>query len=314
MKRIVLVLCLMLLPVGAGAGEMLEYVPKSATVVFQLRHLDTAPAWQDILDLYRGKLAKQNDPNLVLLSYILRQFRFSTIVGGYSRGAQLSNNILALEPQLTGQGEQFNKFLVENLGSFVAVDQNWQKKEVAGAKIYFDSRGESNEKLTSFSVAADQIILASNSDLIGQCLVAAAKHNSVTGSAWYLSLANTAMKDYDGAVFINNQGREFTSYLKTWEQNNKMVVLLSKDWIDTLGFSFSFSDGNRLRGRIVFQCSQLGKVPLVKSDAEFLGEAAKRRYSAGQLDIKSKVTVNGTRVTMDFEAVNWRPIFEQEMH
>jgi len=315
MRRLLIVAMVMVclaLPVR-GAG-LAGYLPANMDVTYQLLHVDSQPAWQEILNLYRDKLANQNDPNMLLLSYIFKQFKFREIAGGYNRAAQQNNNVLLVQPQLSGPGEQFNRFLIDNLGSFVAIDQNWHQTAEGEAKIYFDIRGEANEKLTSFNVANDQVILASNSALVKKCLAAGEKQANIESQSWYKALRDKALANYDGVGGINNRNRNFTAELKKWEKNNNLVVLMSSDWIDALGLSFRFLSDDRIQGRLLFQCSEPGKVALVKSDAEFLGEVAKRRYSASQLGIKSKVTVNGNVVILDFEAVNWRPILEKELN
>jgi hypothetical protein len=314
MKKIFIPCALILLAVTAvTAGELTAYIPKTGKTVYQLRHLSANPAWQPVLDICRQKLGESQDPQLRVLSYIFKQFDFTEISGALI-APENGNNVLIIAPDLSGKAAQLNRFLIENLGTLVAVDQEWQKRNEAGANIYFDRRGEENEKLTSFCVQDHKVLLASNSSLVNQLLRTGGKPDNITADPLYRELAASALKDYDGLVYIDNGKHDFSRELKKWEDNNKMVVLLSSDWIAGVFVSFKLTAADQVKGRIVFKTNDRAKLPLVRNDAQFLGEAAKRRYGASQLDIKSKVTENGSRVTLDFEASNWRPILEQEWH
>ncbi len=298
----------------AGSAELTEYLPDNTEIVYSLRNINTSSAWQGLIKSYQGKIAShKDDPNYFLLDYLFRQFKFKQIAGGSFVTGTTSKNILAVYPDLESEKERFNKFLIDNLGNFVSVNPNWQKKQINQQNIYFDNRAETNDLMTAFSVQGSQVVLASNSGLVATCLGTRTKQNSIVTTGLFKELIGKIPKDYDGLIFINNQNRKFSQDLKKWEADNKMVVLMSGQWLDALMLEFKLVTSDSLKGKIVFKCSDQSKLNMVKNDAQFLGEVVKRKYAYSQLAYKNKVSVEGNMVILDFDASNFKAILDKEL-
>ncbi|MBI5554897.1 MAG: hypothetical protein HY920_03460 [Elusimicrobia bacterium] len=304
-----------LMAVGlAGAEELTEYLPKNTELVYSLRNIDTSSAWQSLIKNYQGKVAgTKDDPDYFLLDYLFRQFKFKQIAGGSFVTGTTKKNILVVYPDLEGEKERFNKFLIDNLGNFVSVNPNWQNKQVNQQSIFFDSWAETNDLLTAFSVQGSQVVLASNSGLVATCLETKTKQNSMVTAALFKELSGKIPPDYDGLIFVNNQSRKFSQDLKKWETDNKMVVLMSGQWLEAWLLEFKLLTADSLQGKIVFKCSDQSKLNMVKNDAQFLGEVVKRKYAYSQLVYKNKVAVEGNSVILDFAASNFKAILEKEL-
>ena len=304
--------CLTAIPLAGS--EVTEYLPKNTEIVYSLNNIDTSSAWQGLIKTYQGKIAThKDDPNYFLLDYLFRQFKFKQIAGGSFITGTTKKNILVVYPDLEGEKERFNKFLIDNLGNFASVNPSWQKKQINQQNIFFDSRAEANALMTAFSVQGSQVVLASNSGLVATCLETKTKQSSIVKTALFKEIIGKIPKDYDGLIFVNNQSRKFSQDLKKWEKDNKLVVLMSSQWLDALMLEFKLITDDSLRGKIVFKCSDQSKLNVVKNDAQFLGEVIKRKYAYSQLSYNNKVSVEGNSVILDFEARNFKAILDKEL-
>lgn len=313
-KRVWLFLLCCLLGSAAGqADELTSYIPPQAEVVFSLKNLDSSTAWRSVIKTYQGKIAQhQDDPNYLLVSYLFRQFTFKQIVGGsYPAGAGW-NNVLVVFPDLTGEKERFNKFLIDNLGNFVSINPGWKKRE-GQQNIYFDSQAENNERLTAFSVQNDRVVLASNSNLVSQCLAAGQTGKNILAAAAFKEMSNKVPQGYEGYIFINNASRRFSQELKKWEADNKLVVMLSSQWLESMLLAFTLVTDDALKGKIIFKCSDPAKIKLMQNDAQFLGEVIKRKYAYSQLVYDHTVAVQGNTVILNFNASNFKAILDKEL-
>lgn len=296
------------------AEELINYIPKNTEIVFSLKNLDTSTAWRSLIKTYQGKIAQhQDDPNYLLTAYLFKQFTFKQITGGGFPAGDGWNNMLMVFPDLAGEKERFNKFLIDNLGNFVSVNPGWQKKEAAGQNVYFDSQAESNDRLTAFSVQSDQVILASNSGLVAGCLEAKRTGSNIVTTAAFKELFSEKPKEYEGFIFINNKSRRFTQELKKWETDNKMVVLMSSQWLESLLLTFTLVTDDRVKGKVFFKCSDPAKIKLMQNDAQFLGEVIKRKYAYAQLIYSHTIKVQGNQVILDFQASNFKAILDKEL-
>ncbi len=296
------------------AEELVGYVPKNAEVIFSLKNLNTSTAWRSLIKTYQGKIAQhQDDPNYLLIAYLFKQFTFKQIAGGSFPTEAGWKNILAVFPDLEGEKERFNKFLIDNLGNFVSINPGWQKKEAARQNVYFDSQAESNNHLTAFSVQGDRVILASNSGLVSTCLEAKQTGSNIVTTPAFKELSSAIPKGYEGYIFINNKSRRFSQELKKWETDNKMVALMSSQWLESLLLTFTLVTDDEVKGKLFFKCSDPSKVKLMQNDAQFLGEVVKRKYAYSQLVYKHTVTVQGNKVILDFNARSFKAILDQEL-
>jgi hypothetical protein len=314
-KRIWLLILYCLLSGSAGqAGDLVDYLPKNAEIVFNLKNLNSSNAWRSLIRTYREKIAQhQDDPDYLLLSYLFRQFTFKQIAGGSFPADAGWNNILVVFPDLEGEKERFNKFLIDNLGNFVSINPGWQKKEGSQQNIYFDRQAESNERLTAFSVQADRVILASNSGLVATCLKAKQTGSNIITTASFKDLSSKVPQDYEGYIFINNRSSKFSQELKKWEKDNKLVVLMSSQWLESLLLTFTLVTDDSVKGKIVFKCSDPEKLKLMQNDAQFLGEVIKRKYAYSRLVYNNKIAVQGNMVILDFDASNFKAILDKEL-
>ncbi len=170
---------------------------------------------------------------------------------------------------------------------------------------------ETGEEFSAYTVWDDKVLVGTNIDVLKY----AVDGPSVTQSAGYKKVKSLISKDTDGFLFADNENLKFVQFLHPLEDKWKMSLLLSAEYLEWMGASFDVVDSTRVNGQFVFQGKDTSHIDDIQDDAEFLGEAFKRKFMAEKIDYTSSVEVNGATVVLDFKIAGlkslWEQLFEQ---
>ena len=90
-----------------------------------------------------------------------------------------------------------------------------------------------------------------------------------------------------------------------------MTLLLSAEDLEWLGFSFVIIDSNRISGVFTFQGTPDAFIEDIQDDAEFLGEAFKRKFIAEKIDYSGEVEVKDMTVRLKFHIEGVEPLWKE---
>jgi len=138
----------------------------------------------------------------------------------------------------------------------------------------------------------------------------AVEGTSVVQSGGYNRVRSRFPRDTDGFLFTDNENLKFAQFLHPLEDKWKMSLLLSAEYLEWMGAAFDVVDSTRVNGQFVFQGKDTTHIDDIRDDAEFLGEAFKRKFMAEKIDYSSSVEVSGSTVVLDFEISGIKPLWE----
>jgi len=208
-----------------------------------------------------------------------------------------------------GKGPKPDK---EKLNNVILPDPDTQIQSVSykGSMIFY-VQTDSPEDFSAYAVLQDKLIFGSDTDVLKKAI----DGPSVEKSAEYQKVKAFFPQRKDGLLFANNDGARFVKFLQPLEEKWNMTLLLSAEYLNWMGSSFDMLDSNQASGIFVFQGSDESKIEDIQDDAEFLGEAFKRKFIAEKIDYKSTVEVKGSAVilNMQIEGIEplWKKLFEQ---
>lgn len=78
-----------------------------------------------------------------------------------------------------------------------------------------------------------------------------------------------------------------------------------------LGSSYDIVDSNIIKGEMLFEGKDASKINDIKDDAEFLGEAIKRKFTAEKIGYTSDIKVNGKVVSLSFQLTGMEPLWKK---
>jgi len=113
----------------------------------------------------------------------------------------------------------------------------------------------------------------------------------------------------DIMIFANNKDKGFAQILKGWEKEWGMTVFLSASYLDSMGLSFDVINEDKMKGMLVFKCSQKNRIPDVVDDARFLGEVLRRKFAKEKIKYTSKVTLKDNHVFLNLEVSGLKPLW-----
>jgi hypothetical protein len=148
--------------------------------------------------------------------------------------------------------------------------------------------------------------------LIGTSVTAIEKaigENDFTQDGQYKDAAGKLSAEEDVILFGSNSSGQFAEFLDPLQDKWRLTLLLSADSLEWIGSSFDVADSNTIKGKIIFKSKDSGGVDDVADDASFIGEAFKRKFMAENIEYSSKVTVEGTYVTLTFDVTGLEPLW-----
>lgn len=133
--------------------------------------------------------------------------------------------------------------------------------------------------------------------------------DSITGKSRYKDAMARLSNDKEVVLFADNRNLQFSQFLTPLQKKWKLTLLLSADTIEWIGFSFNVINADTLSGRMIFKGSDSSSIDDVVDDANFIGEAFRRKFMAENISYSSDVKVNGTYVTLSFDSKGLEPLW-----
>jgi hypothetical protein len=180
-----------------------------------------------------------------------------------------------------------------------------------GTTIGYTTGQKGPEDFGAYALLADTLIFATDADL----LKAALDGPSVDKAPNYQKTRAQFPKAKDGLLFADNSGKKFAAFLGTLEKKWKMTLLLSSQYLEWMASSFDVVNSTRVSGSFVMVGTDASRIEEIRDDAEFLGEAFRRKFIAEKIGYTSKVEVKDKTVVLTFDIQGleplWKRLFEQ---
>jgi hypothetical protein len=173
--------------------------------------------------------------------------------------------------------------------------------------LRFISAEDTGEEFSAYTVWNDNVLVGTNMDVLKYAVEGIA----VVQSAGYKTVRSRFPRDTDGFLFADNENLKFAQFLHPLEDKWKMSLLLSAEYLEWMGAAFDVVDSTRVNGQFVFQGKDTSHIDDIRDDAEFLGEAFKRKFMAEKIDYSSSVEVSGATVVLDFKIAGIKPLWEK---
>jgi hypothetical protein len=203
------------------------------------------------------------------------------------------------------QREKLNRVILPEEGTEV------NRTSYRGTDIYHVAPENKKEDFVAYCMRKNQILIGTDADVLKM----AVDGPSVTENNSYRKAKGQFSSNQDGILFADNSGLRFVSFLRPLEEKWKMTLLLSSEHLAWMGSSFDVVDSTRVSGKIVFQGVDTSHIEDIQDDAEFMGEAFKRKFIAEKIEYFSDVEVEGRTVSLNFQIEGieplWLKLFEQ---
>jgi hypothetical protein len=192
-----------------------------------------------------------------------------------------------------------------------SVDEKLETASYKGTVVTFGKGPKRSGDFSAYAVLQNQIVFGSDSGIVQKAI----DGPSVAGAPNYQKIVSQSAKTRDALLFADNAGAQFARFLAPREKKWKMTLLLSAESLQYMGSAFDIVDSSKIVGSIVFQGADKSKIPEIKEDAEFLGEAFKRKFIAEKIQYTGKVEVSDLTVKLTFEIAGleplWKRLFDQ---
>jgi hypothetical protein len=176
-----------------------------------------------------------------------------------------------------------------------------------GSTIYFAEGENVPEDFSAYTVLKNKVLLGTDTDIIKSAI----SGPSVEGSAGYKKAKEWFSLADEGILFADNSSAKFVNFLQPLEKKWKMTLFLSAEDLEWVGFTFDIVDSNRINGEFTFQGSPDAFIEDIQDDAEFLGEAFKRKFIAEKIDYSGTVEVMETTVRLNFQVQGVEPLWKE---
>ncbi len=292
MKKSVILVLMLSLVLSLSIFSESEYLPESGIVSLKLREISSDDGVNWLLNSW-----KNSDRESSLRKFV-RTIQFDT----------MGVSILPSQP---GGGRELllainaaNGFELTNLKKVIQTrtSSDILKQKYQSHTIYYnDVPAEYN------AVAA-----VGNYVLIGTSVTAIEKaigEDAFTENSQYKDAAGKLSADEDVILFGSNSSGQFAEFLDPLQDKWRLTLLLSADSLEWIGSSFDVVESNTIKGKIIFKSKDSSGVDDVADDASFIGEAFKRKFMAENIEYSSRVTVDGTYVTLSFDCTGLEPLW-----
>ena len=181
-----------------------------------------------------------------------------------------------------------------------------------GAAITYAAKSEERPKdFGAYALFPDQVVFGSDPDVIKKAI----DGPSVADSPNYMKIAKQAAQTSDVLLFADNAANQFANFLSPREKKWSMTLLLSAKYLSYLSVSFDIKDSSKVAGTMILQGADANRVSDIKDDAEFIGEAFKRKFLADKIQYSGRVELKDTTVTLTFQVEGleplWKRLFDQ---
>ena len=244
------------------------------------------------------------------LKSIYRKYPLNrTVVGIYpSAGASLPFVVVAQSGKnLAGEVEK--KEILSIMRHEVAQGQ-YNRSNYRGYDLYTGTRSH-NKGSFGFFIKGNELALGTDANALRKVAYASAGTVApMSAQADYRDLRNRIPAGSDLVFFFANQQNQFANTLRKQERKWKLSLLLSSGDLAGMMGGFNFVDGDKITGSIVFKAKNPKAIRDIQDDANFMGEAIRRKFSHAHITYKKQVTVQGNYVTLSFEMKGLKPLFK----
>lgn len=186
-----------------------------------------------------------------------------------------------------------------------------REASAGGTTIRYVDAPSAGQDFTAHAVVGSAILLGADRTVVEDAIAG----SPITANAGLTAMESRVEFANDGVLFADNDDTLFARFLAPLERKWGMSLLLSAQDLEWMGSSFDAIDSNTVEGTIVMKGNSTSAVPDITDDAEFLGEAFRRKFMAEQIAYESDVSVDGTTVTLSFQVTGleplWLRLFEQ---
>jgi hypothetical protein len=186
-----------------------------------------------------------------------------------------------------------------------------QQSTVAGTTVRSVETLQPGQDFGAYAQIGTTLLLGGNRSIVEDALTG----GSMTGNPGLETMGASLDLGSNGLLFADNDDLLFADFLAPLERKWGMSLLLSADQLEWMGSAFDVVNSDRIVGTILFKGAPDAAVADIRDDAEFLGEAFRRKFMAEQIDYTSEVAVDGTLVELAFEITGleplWIRLFEQ---
>ncbi|MCX7918588.1 MAG: hypothetical protein N3A72_03050 [bacterium] len=211
--------------------------------------------------------------------------------------------------QAVNNNTEFIKFIKNKLSNELGAKSNWTTYTESGFQIIYGTDTSWTKKI-GYAILDHQLIIGNNLAAIQttiQVYLRKIKHiitvpDIVAGGA-------SSIPRRDIIIFCNNNHQHFAKFLLLREKKWKMSLLLSAEDIRSIVIEMDIINSDRLRGTMLFDVAKINRIKDVIDDAEFIGEAFRRKFIAQKIDWKSKVVTRNNYVTLEFEVGGLEPLW-----
>lgn len=291
---------LVLVATTLGAQTTRNHVPNGSVVFVTVSDLDSDPGMSWLLSSWQ---ASDRESGLRTVFGTVSYDEVSVAVLGTDSGGS---------PRMLMVASLLGSFPTSAFDAVIQVDGAQIKEAAAsGTTIrYIDSR-PSDLDFGAYALQGNVVMLGADRSVIEEALSA----GPISANQGLKSMGSLLELSSNGILFADNDDTLFADFLAPLEQKWGMSLLLSADQLEWMGSAFDVVDSNTIDGTIVFKGGAGSTVADIRDDAEFLGEAFRRKFMAEQIAYESDVTVDGNTVTLAFEMTGleplWLRLFEQ---
>lgn len=288
--------------VGIEGAETADFIPESCIAVVSISSAQKDPGISWLINAWIN--SPRESP--------LRDFLNETAVREFSVAVFPTTGDSSLNLLLVMNFPEKVKFDKERLDKIVMPedDTNLESLSYKGYDIIYSTPGDFEEDFTAYTIIKNQVLAGSEVDVVKKAI----DGPSVKKNSSYQRVRSQFSGGGDGLLFADNGSARFVDFLQPLEEKWKMTLLLSAEYLAWMGASFDIIDSNKVGGKFVFQGVDTTYIEDIQDDADFLGEAFKRKFMAEKINYTKNIDVTGKTVVlnMTIEGIEplWLKLFE----
>jgi hypothetical protein len=281
------------------ATDTIEFVPDSCIAVVTISNLQSDQGLSWILDNWIN--SPRESP--------LRDFFRSTVPQEISvavfppkRESQLSLTLLMNFSKKTNID-------LEKLNKVIASDNTATIRNISykGSIIHYVEEKDPKNEYAAYCIFKDMIFISTDVSLLKEAIGG----SSIKNSIGYKKLKAQFPQKGDGLLLADNKNHKFVKFLRPLEEKWKMTLFLAAEHLEWMGSMFDMVDSTRVNGQILFKGTDDPHMDDIVDDAEFLGEAIKRKFIAEKISYSSEVKVKNRTVILTFTIEGIEPLWQR---
>lgn len=299
-----------------AAKEIVEIIPDEIMVMASLKNIKSDPGLRFIMERYREKASrKESKRNIEVVEELYAKLNFSQVVCAMlmKEREDTPRYLIAVSlPGVTAEEKNVHIFTKALNTLLKKEDESLRSEDYLKHEIIYNYQREWKrpDEISAYTCLEDKVILGTDRDILKKVImVAEGRKKSIAQSKKFADMKAKFIEAGDGFIYIDNRDVNFAQNLRYWEEEGHISLLLSAEHIHSLGISFNLVDEDRATGKIIFTALGKEALPDIRDDAQFLGEAIKRKFTAEKIDYTSKVVVKDKDVILDFTVAGLRPVW-----